>query len=132
MGASVAAGLGLSGVAVADGFFLEPYLIRITRHDIHIDNLPEAFEGFQIAQVADLHHSGIVSLNYIRKVIRMMSLEQPDLVVLTGDYVTGDVDYIEPKFGGHNMQFLAGGFPALSLCRNDGKTGPLERNPGLN
>ncbi|MEW6202711.1 MAG: metallophosphoesterase [bacterium] len=84
------------GLTAADAFFIEPYGLDVTRMDIPIYCLPDAFNGFRIVQLTDLHHSKVVGIDYIRKVIDALNFENPDLVVLTGDYVTGNADYIKP------------------------------------
>lgn len=51
-------------------------------------NLPRAFDGLRVAQLSDLHYSEIVSREYLEKCVRLTNALEPDLIVLTGDYVT--------------------------------------------
>jgi predicted MPP superfamily phosphohydrolase len=63
-------------------------LLKVRHVDIFFDDLPEAFDGYKIAQLSDLHlgtysHShGFIS----HEVSRTMA-EHPDLIVFTGDIV---------------------------------------------
>ncbi|HPQ94208.1 MAG TPA: metallophosphoesterase [Thiolinea sp.] len=58
--------------------------------EIPIHGLPSAFEGFTIVQLTDMHLRPFTQLEHIeRAVVRANALE-PDLVVLTGDYVWHD------------------------------------------
>ncbi len=76
--------------------FVEPYAYQLNTTDIYLPNLPDAFEGFRIAQLTDIHHSRIVSLDEVRRVVQLAHSAQPDLIVLTGDYTTTYRRYIEP------------------------------------
>ena len=56
----------------------------------------ESFDGFRIVQVSDVHHSRIVSIEEVRRVVEVARKARPDLVALTGDYTTMYRRYIEP------------------------------------
>lgn len=73
-----------------------PHNYEVTRTDIVIPNLPERFEGFRITQLTDIHHSRLVSLSEVRRVVNLANETKPDLMVLTGDYTTSYRRYIEP------------------------------------
>lgn len=92
----VAAGLaGVSGTA-AYGSLIEPFNYELTETDIFIRGLPEGFEGFRVAQLTDLHHSRIVPIEEVRRVVELANGAEADVVVLTGDYTTSRRGYIEP------------------------------------
>ena len=92
----VAAGLaGVSGTAVYGGFF-EPFNYEVTETDIFVRDLPGAFEGFRIAHLTDLHHSRIVPIEEVQRVVSLANEAKPDIFVLTGDYTTSRPGYIEP------------------------------------
>jgi uncharacterized protein len=92
----VAAGLtGASGLAAYASLW-EPFDYEVTETDVFLRGLPEAFEGFRIAQVTDVHHSRLVPLAEVRRVVALANGTRPDLVVLTGDYTTSRRGYIEP------------------------------------
>ena len=75
---------------------VEPLNYRITETDIFIRDLPQAFEGFRITQLTDLHHSRILGIREIRNVVDLAQQTEPDMFVLTGDYSTSYRRYIEP------------------------------------
>jgi uncharacterized protein len=75
---------------------IEPYQYRISETDIYIRNLPKAFEGFRITQLTDIHHSRILGIEEVRRVVKIAEQTKPDLFVLTGDYTTSYRRYIEP------------------------------------
>lgn len=75
---------------------IEPYNYALSETNIFIRDLPQAFEGFRIAQLTDVHHSRIVGLEAIERVVSLTQQIKPDLIALTGDYTTSYRRYIEP------------------------------------
>lgn len=75
---------------------IAPHHYQISETNIFIQNLPERFDGFRITQLTDIHHSRIVGLGEVEKVVKLANDTRPDLIVLTGDYTTSYRRYIEP------------------------------------
>ena len=88
----------LVAVSASSGYarLIEPYNYSVVERDILIRNLPAAFEGFRIAQLTDVHHSRIVGIDEIERVVRITLKTNADLIALTGDYTTSYRRYIEP------------------------------------
>jgi uncharacterized protein len=57
---------------------------------IALPRLPQAFEGFRIAQLSDIHIGPFMPDEQIRKYVEIANALQPHLIVLTGDFVTFD------------------------------------------
>ncbi|MGA2272358.1 MAG: metallophosphoesterase [Bryobacteraceae bacterium] len=57
---------------------------------IRFANLPPAFHGFRIAQLSDIHIGPFMTGEQIRKFAQIANALKPDLIALTGDYVTFD------------------------------------------
>ena len=94
-GLAAAGLLGTSGVAAYASLF-EIHDYELTETEIFIRELPASFENFRIAQVSDVHHSSLVSLGEVRRVVELAQNAGGDMVVLTGDYTTARRGYIEP------------------------------------
>lgn len=75
---------------------IEPHRYEVTETDIFIGELPERFEGFRITQITDIHHSRIVGLGDVRRMVAIAQETRPDLIALTGDYTTTYRRFIEP------------------------------------
>jgi len=75
----------------ADALFVEPHHVIVKRVDIHLRRLPEAFDGFTIAQLSDFHYDERFSAATIRAAVEIANKLQPNLTVLTGDFVTEPV-----------------------------------------
>jgi hypothetical protein len=57
---------------------------------IPLARLPKAFDGFRIAQLSDIHIGPFMPAEQIRKYADLANALKPDLIVLTGDFVTFD------------------------------------------
>jgi hypothetical protein len=80
-------------LAARPGF---PRLPEVTYHDIAVEGLSEPLEGLRIVQLSDLHHGLYVSLRAVEQAVEMANLLRPDMVALTGDFVTQSWVHIEP------------------------------------
>ena len=66
----------------------------LERVEIPIKYLKPALEGFTIVQLSDIHLQPFTKGDLVQKAVEMSNSLQPDLVVLTGDYVWRDQDAI--------------------------------------
>lgn len=87
--------LAVSGVS-AYARLVEPYNYFVAETDVFIRNLPERFENFRITQLTDIHHSRILGIDEVRRVVALAQQTRPDMFVLTGDYTTSYRRFIEP------------------------------------
>ncbi len=55
-----------------------------------LSRLPREFNGFRIAQLSDIHIGPFMSSSDVRHVVEMTNALKPDLIALTGDYITWD------------------------------------------
>jgi hypothetical protein len=84
--------LGVSGLSVLG---LGLYATEIARHEIDIvrrtiviDRLPEAFKGFRIVQISDIHFKEFTEAFFLKLVLHEVNALKPDLVALTGDFIS--------------------------------------------
>lgn len=59
--------------------------LEMNAFPVNCHALPEAFDGFVIAQISDLHNAQFGENN--RDLLRLLSDTKPDLIVITGDLV---------------------------------------------
>lgn len=59
--------------------------LEVNEYEIMSDKIPEAFTGFRIAQVSDLHNAEFGEGN--EKLIELLSQTDPDIIVITGDLI---------------------------------------------
>jgi uncharacterized protein len=74
-----------------EGLVREPSHVVLVRVEMPLARLPKAFDGFTIAQLSDFHYNEAFSVTPIQKAIRIVNGLNPDVVVLTGDFVTTSV-----------------------------------------
>lgn len=111
--------------------------------DVTMANLPASFEGIRVAHLSDLHLGGMMTRELAMRWIDATNAAKPDLVVLTGDYVTSGVAFHEDiaqvigalsaplgvfaSLGNHD--YFGGGEPMITLLREKGVT--VLRNQGV-
>ena len=81
--------VGTGGLAY--GIFIEPEELDVKEVEIKLPRLPHQFSGYRIVQFSDLHMGGWMNGKRLRKVVDVVKKQQPDLVVITGDFFTGPV-----------------------------------------
>ncbi len=108
IGTSVAAG------TLAAGLPADSSRVSVTRLRVRVPGLPASLDGTRIAQVSDLHlYDGVHDA--AAEVLRLVALEQPDLIVLTGD----QWDHMEGSRSlAHWMQSLPAGVPVVGVLGN--------------
>lgn len=83
------AAVGAGALALGtDGVVFEANDPQLVRLEIPLTRLPAALDGFTIAQLSDLHYDRFFSTTPIRKAVSIVNALQPDLIALTGDFVT--------------------------------------------
>ena len=83
--------LGLLGGAVGLGgyaWLIEPHWIEVVQRDLPIRFLPDALIGKTLVQISDLHIGPEVSDAYLRDAFKTISGFAPDILVVTGDFMT--------------------------------------------
>src|SRR4051812_22282352 len=69
--------------------------IDIHRRPMPMSGLDPSLEGFKIVQISDLHYSPVVWGRYLVQFMRWVNELEPDIVVVTGDLITGGYRYAD-------------------------------------
>ena len=64
------------------------YELEVTRHEIFIDDLPEAADGIRIAFLTDTHVAPFVRRDFYREIVRRVNGFDPHVVLFGGDFVS--------------------------------------------
>jgi predicted MPP superfamily phosphohydrolase len=75
------------GMALYSGFHAR-HELEITERTFAIRNFPDAFVGFRIAQLSDIHLEEFTEPSFLEKAVREINRLNVDLVLLTGDFVS--------------------------------------------
>lgn len=74
----------------------EPFRLTVEHHKIFLRRLPKAFDGLRVVQLSDIHHSPFTSREQIERAVDTANSLQPDIIALTGDYVSKERAYAAP------------------------------------
>jgi predicted MPP superfamily phosphohydrolase len=73
------------------GVFIEPGRLVTRQQTIKIDNWPNERRGLKIAVLSDIHAGGwFVDEKKLRLIVERTNQLQPDLIVILGDYMSGE------------------------------------------
>jgi predicted MPP superfamily phosphohydrolase len=82
-----AAAVGIAAIAV-DSTLIEPNRPRLIRKEIALRRWPSRLDGFTIALLSDFHYDPYFSVHPIRSAVEVVNGLHPDLIALTGDFVS--------------------------------------------
>ena len=72
-------------------FFVEPNRLVVRKETIELDRWPSELSGLKIAVLSDLHvGSAFIDDAKVRTIVERTNQLQPDLIVILGDYITGN------------------------------------------
>ncbi|HLP19460.1 MAG TPA: metallophosphoesterase [Chitinophagales bacterium] len=78
------------------GVLVNAYNYQFKRVTIKFPNLPDAFNGFKIIQLSDIHSGSFTRTEPIEKVIKKINESNADLILFTGDLVNNVTSEMEP------------------------------------
>ncbi|MBW7888994.1 MAG: metallophosphoesterase [Bacteroidetes bacterium] len=87
--------LAASGIAVSYGIYEARKTPGVVHLEIPVERLPNAFHGFKIVQISDIHAGLTVDGAWIEKVVEEVQKQQPDCIAFTGDMVDGSVRQLQ-------------------------------------
>jgi len=64
--------------------------------EIKVKDLPEAFDGYKMIQLSDLHLGSFMSARPLNKIVNMVNGQHPDVVLFTGDLVNFTTEEVYP------------------------------------
>ena len=76
------------GAGAADSLLIEPNTPRVIRKELFLRRWPARLDGFTIALLSDFHYDPYFSVHPIRMAVRLVNELHPDLIALTGDFVS--------------------------------------------
>jgi len=94
---TLAIAAGYPYIVAAVGAARTTYNVQVQRRTLHFADLPAAFAPLRIVQISDLHVGSFPDpLDFFQPVFERIAALQPDLVVVTGDWVNFDPRELEP------------------------------------
>jgi predicted MPP superfamily phosphohydrolase len=74
----------------------EPFMIAVERQEVFLRRLPKRLDGFRIVHLSDLHYGPMVDARHLQRAIDIANELRPDMIVLTGDYISQERTYAAP------------------------------------
>lgn len=91
--------IGLAAIPFASllyGMFRGKYNFKVLSYKLEYDDLPEAFEGFKIAQISDIHSGSFDNPKKVQYGVDLVNAQDADVVFFTGDLVNNRAEEILP------------------------------------
>lgn len=67
--------------------FIEPKMLCLNQFTLPIRSLPKDLDGLKCLHFSDLHWRGHLSSTYLKKLVKKINAQQPDLIFFTGDFL---------------------------------------------
>lgn len=83
--------------------FRGKYDYKVHRQTLYFEDLPEAFDGFTITQLSDIHSGSFDNTKAVQRGIDLANAQKSDLFVFTGDLVNNAAWEIEPYLNTFNQ-----------------------------
>lgn len=108
--------MGILGALVVAGGkgFLNSRDLKLLKVDVGLRNLSSAFEGLKIGQITDIHAGPLVPGGLIEKGANLLMERRPDMIVLTGDFVSGATRILWTTYGGFKQHHFDACMGALA------------------
>jgi uncharacterized protein len=91
----------LVAMAIFLGIFyvhrVEPSWIEIRAVSMPLPHLAPEFSGYRVVQLSDIHADRWMTADRLARIVRRVNGLKPDLVVLTGDFVTRSAEEFSPN-----------------------------------
>jgi predicted MPP superfamily phosphohydrolase len=74
----------------------EPFMLSIERQEIYLRRLPAKLDGLRVVHLSDFHYGPLVNPQHLQRAVKVANDLRPDLIALTGDYISQDRIYAAP------------------------------------
>lgn len=94
---------GLFLLVILFGLTRGRHFYRVRRETIRFPDLPEAFDGFTITQLSDVHSGSFSKPGGVQKGLDLVNAQNSDVILFTGDLVNNQASEMErwiPAFAG--------------------------------
>ena len=92
-------GLGLAAIpflSLIYGITIGKYNFKVIKQNIFFPDLPEAFDGFTITHISDVHSGSFDNAEKITYAIDLINQQKSDILLFTGDIVNAKADEMHP------------------------------------
>ncbi len=94
-----AIGLGIAALpfgALLYGMYKGKYNYKVLSYDLTFEDLPNAFDGYQITQISDVHSGSFDNKEAVSYGIDLINEQKSDVILFTGDLVNDKAEEMKP------------------------------------
>jgi len=77
------------------GMYKGKYNYKVLKYALEFDDLPDAFNGYQITQISDIHSGSLDNIEKIEYGIDLINQQKSDIILFTGDLVNNKADEMD-------------------------------------
>ena len=91
--------LGLAAIPFSSllyGMVKGKYNFRVLNYTLHFEDLPEAFDGYRITQISDIHSGSFDNKEKIEYAVDLINEQKSDVLLFTGDMVNNKASEMLP------------------------------------
>lgn len=78
------------------GIFEGKYNFKVIKQQVFFPDLPDAFDGFKVTQISDIHSGSFDNPEKIQYAIDLINQQETDLILFTGDIVNTHAKEMHP------------------------------------
>ncbi len=83
-------------VSIIYGMTKGKYNYQILKHTLFFEDLPEAFDGFKLTHISDIHSGSFDNELKIKHGIDLINKQESDVILFTGDIVNNKAEEMNP------------------------------------
>ena len=91
--------LGIAAIPLASiiyGMYRGKYNYKVLKYTLSFEDLPEAFDGYKITQISDIHSGSFDNIDKGNYGVDLINSQQSDVILFTGDIVNNSADELKP------------------------------------
>jgi len=78
------------------GMYRGKYNFKVLKYKMEFEDLPPAFDGYQITQISDIHSGSFDNRKKIEYAVDLINKQMSDVILFTGDMVNNKAEEMEP------------------------------------
>lgn len=82
--------------ALIYGMYKGKYNYKVIKHTLYFDDLPEAFDGYRISHISDIHVGSFDNRREIEQAVNLVNAQNSDVILFTGDLVNNKSSELLP------------------------------------
>lgn len=76
------------------GHYIGRFRSKVTQVEYSSDRLPQAFDGYRIVHISDLHADSFDRPGHLEKLFKQIDDQNPDIILFTGDITTSTLERV--------------------------------------